>query len=306
MPFEAPSRPRTGLLLTLVLLIVIADQLTKAWFVFHLGDAKTADFGEFLNSYFSLWAGFDPQGPGQVTAHYFPFKGPEAVWAPWVYWRLVTNTGAAWSMFAGNSLALSGVSAIMAVLLTWVWSRHFRTHTGMTWALGGIIGGALGNFLDRFRLHEVVDFIDVKLPLIGRIFPQLGDPYDFPIFNVADSCAVCGTLALALYLIVSDLRHLGAKKRLAAAPAAAALPAAHFDPYALDPAEKAERIEKLEALAGEVRSGERFTPRSSSGVPISLVDEDRTLDGLRHDSDTLDELEAEAAARPPADDDPMA
>jgi signal peptidase II len=303
------SRSRAGLLVTLVVLIIIADQLSKAWFVFHLGDPRTADFGEFLRSYFSVWAGWDAQAPGQVTAHYFPFKPPEPVWPGWVYWHLVTNTGAAWSMFAGNSLALSGVSAVMAVLLTWVWSRHFRTQTAMTWAMGGIIGGALGNFIDRFRLHEVVDFIDAKLPLIGRIFPQLGDPYDFPIFNIADSCAVCGTLALALYLILSDIRHLSAKRK-SAAPAVA-IPAGTFDPYALDPAEKAERIENLKRQADAIRAGETFTPRSETAAPLSWSEHDRVPQLRPSVGAELDEPNDQFT--PPvdsrdtrADDDPMA
>jgi hypothetical protein len=86
----------------------------------------------------------------------------------------------------------------------------------MTWALGAIIGGALGNFVDRFRLREVVDFVDVKIPLIGRLFPALGDPYDFPIFNIADSCAVIGTFALALYLIAADLHGVQRRRKVQA------------------------------------------------------------------------------------------
>ncbi len=86
----------------------------------------------------------------------------------------------------------------------------------MTWALGAIIGGALGNFADRFRLKEVVDFVATKIPFIGKLFPRLGDPYDFPIFNIADACAVCGTIALAGYLILADLHGLRRPKTSAA------------------------------------------------------------------------------------------
>jgi signal peptidase II len=204
---------RLGLIIPLALAIIIADQLSKAWFVFKLGTHHASTFAEFAAGYFSLWGANG--GGAAVTAHYFPFKTGIHVWAPWIEFNLTTNTGAAWSMFTGNSFVLSGVSLLMAALLAYVWWRSFRTHLAMTWALGGIIGGALGNFIDRFRLKEVVDFIDVRIPWIGRIFPHMGDPYDFPIFNVADSCAVIGTLALALYLIVADFRAIRRKRQLA-------------------------------------------------------------------------------------------
>jgi len=176
----------------------------------------------FAREYFTLWGNHTQ---GAITSRYGMLAGLDHtvfkpliwVWEPWIGWHLTTNTGAAWSIFSGNSYALSFVSLSMALLLYYVWWRRFRSHLGMTWALGAIIGGALGNFIDRFRLREVVDFVDVKIPLIGKLFPGLGDPYNFPIFNVADSCAVCGTLALAGYLIWADIqswrsrRHAGVK-----------------------------------------------------------------------------------------------
>jgi lipoprotein signal peptidase len=116
-------------------------------------------------------------------------------------------------MFDKNSLLLSGVSLAIATLLWFVWRRNFVYNRGMTIAIGAIIGGALGNFIDRFRLQEVIDFIAVRIPYIGRIFPKLGEPYNFPIFNVADACAVCGTLALAGYLLWLDLTA-GKRKKL--------------------------------------------------------------------------------------------
>jgi signal peptidase II len=207
------TRARLSLIIPLVLVIIVLDQLSKAWFVFTLGTHKAASFGEFAARYFAIWGANG--GTGAVTSHYFPFRQGIDVWSPWIEFNLTTNTGAAWSMFAGNSFMLSGVSLLMAVLLVYVWWRSFRFHLSMTWALGGIIGGALGNFIDRFRLKEVVDFIDVRIPLIGRVFPGLGDPYDFPIFNIADSCAVVGTLALALYLIAADIRAVRRRREQA-------------------------------------------------------------------------------------------
>lgn len=191
---------------TVIILVVLADQFTKAWFVYRLGQHEAQGFSGFLAAYWKHFAPF-MEKQGLVMAHYWPFKPPVNVAGEWVQWHLTTNTGAAWSMFSGNSLALSGVSIAIALLLYYIWRRSFRSVASMSLACGAIIGGALGNFIDRFRMHEVVDFIAVKIPYIGKLFPRLGDPYDFPIFNVADACAVCGTIALTLYLVVLDRHH---------------------------------------------------------------------------------------------------
>jgi signal peptidase II len=54
-----------------------------------------------------------------------------------------------------------------------------------------ISGGALGNFIDRLRLGYVIDFIDVRF----------GNLYNFPVFNVADSFIVCGTLIMVVLIL---------------------------------------------------------------------------------------------------------
>ena len=120
------ARARLSLIIPLVLVIIVADQLTKAWFVFRLGTHKAANFAEFAARYFAVWG--SNGGDGAVTSHYFPFRPGIDVWAPWIKFNLTTNTGAAWSMFAGNSFMLSGVSLLMAVLLVYVWWRSFRFH----------------------------------------------------------------------------------------------------------------------------------------------------------------------------------
>ncbi|MPM21209.1 Lipoprotein signal peptidase [bioreactor metagenome] len=54
-----------------------------------------------------------------------------------------------------------------------------------------IAGGAIGNFIDRLRLGHVVDFIDVRF----------GSFYNFPIFNIADSFVVCGTILMIILIL---------------------------------------------------------------------------------------------------------
>ena len=198
------SRPLTPLLLLVAIVIIVGDQLSKAWFVFKLATHKSHSFEEFSSTYFRL---YNIDGKGGVVANYSPFSfDPIVVWEPWIQFNLTTNTGAAWSIFKDQSFILSFVSLAMAGVLIYIWWRHFRFNTGM-------IGGALGNFVDRFRLREVVDFVDVKIPYLGKIIPAISDPYDFPIFNVADSAAVCGTIALAIYLIVVDVQALKRRRK---------------------------------------------------------------------------------------------
>jgi signal peptidase II len=241
-----PSRrpPLSRILWPLIYAIIVADQLSKAYFVYRLGTHAHQGFIRFSLGYFSLWGNVDSMGG--VHAHYFPFRPFIPLWEPWFRFSLTTNTGAAWSIFEGNSFALSFVSIFMAVLLYLVWQRSFKHNMAMTYALGAIIGGALGNFIDRFRLKEVVDFIAVKIPYIGKLFPALGDPYDFPIFNVADACAVCGTIALAAYLVVADLRHVRSRRARRPGPEA-------FTPFRQGPDVSPEALEDLREAAAAAR-----------------------------------------------------
>ena len=104
----------------------------------------------------------------------------------------VINTGAAFSLMETwppndvriGLIAFSVVAAIIVFALLW---RTGRTLTLTSVALALILGGALGNLYDRIRLHHVVDFLAV------RIYH-----YNWPDFNVADSCVVIGACLLLL------------------------------------------------------------------------------------------------------------
>jgi len=101
----------------------------------------------------------------------------------------VRNTGAAWGMFGGqnNLLVLLSVAMLGAVFF---FRRSLLTDSlAHRIALGCLVGGIVGNLLDRVRLDYVVDFLDFHL--IGR---------HFPAFNLADA-AIC--TGLGLYLLTS-------------------------------------------------------------------------------------------------------
>ncbi|MFO8236982.1 MAG: signal peptidase II [Prochlorococcaceae cyanobacterium] len=133
-------------------LVVLADQLSKAWASDQLAGA-----------------GVRPFLPGLLEFTY------------------TTNTGAAFSLFSGAAQALGAVSLAVALgVAVWIW-RLGRAPQGLArcLALGLLLGGALGNGIDRWRLGAVVDFLAFV-------------PIDFPVFNLAD---VAINLAVLCFLI---------------------------------------------------------------------------------------------------------
>lgn len=103
--------------------------------------------------------------------------------------NLAFNSGAAFSLFTGSTGVIVAVAVVVIALLGWV-AWQSRT-TGLSVALGLLLGGALGNLTDRlFRGHHgaVVDFITLT---------------HWPTFNVADSSITIG----AVLVIVFSLRR---------------------------------------------------------------------------------------------------
>jgi signal peptidase II len=105
---------------------------------------------------------------------------------------LAYNTGAAFSFLAGASgwqrwlfvLLALGVSA---ALLVWLRRLSAASHALPAAGLALIVGGALGNMIDRVRLGHVIDFVDAHWGL-----------HYFPAFNVADSAITVGAALLLL------------------------------------------------------------------------------------------------------------
>jgi len=142
------SRQLQAFLLALV--VVILDQASKVW---AAGDLPSGVVRPFL--------------PGVLQL------------------RRVANTGAAFSLLSGNTALLGLVSALAAVGVTaWL---VLRPPTGPWLSLGAgfLLGGTLGNGIDRWRLGWVVDFLEFV-------------PIHFPIFNLAD---VAINLAVLCFLI---------------------------------------------------------------------------------------------------------
>ena len=110
------------------------------------------------------------------------------------------NDGAAFSKFSGQRVFLIVLtSVIMAVFLFLLVTKRIKQPIQIA-ASALIISGGVGNLIDRiFNNGLVVDFIDFRL-------------INFPIFNVADICAVVGAGLLALSVIIGEIREYKAKK----------------------------------------------------------------------------------------------
>jgi len=100
----------------------------------------------------------------------------------------VGNTGAAWSMFAGQSLWLA-LLALGTLAAVFVWRRTLGLqHTRVQPAFGLLCGGILGNLVDRLAHGHVIDFLDFHF-----------GSYTYPTFNVADSSIFVGVFWYVLW-----------------------------------------------------------------------------------------------------------
>ena len=123
----------------------------------------------------------------------------------------VANTGVAFSVGAtwSDTLRRFLFSLIPLIVICIVIAIYFRNNTWtklQRWAIMGIVGGGLGNLIDRFfRAEGVVDFIDIK-------FYGLFGMERWPTFNVADSAVVVCGILLIISFIVTSIRESKAEK----------------------------------------------------------------------------------------------
>jgi len=151
---RAPFQPSLGLWLGLAVVVLLADQFTKILILGHyqLGDST------MVTSFFNV-----------VRVHNagaaFSFLSDASGWQRWLF---------------------IGIGAVAMVLIVWM-LRSNPTQRLFSAALTLILGGAMGNVLDRLLYGYVVDFIDVHWA-----------GWHFPAFNVADSAISVGATVLIL------------------------------------------------------------------------------------------------------------
>lgn len=104
------------------------------------------------------------------------------------YITYVRNTGVAWSMFSSKTILVLLVSSFIILgIVLYIYNNRPKNKLEKV-AYSMILGGAIGNFVDRIIYGYVIDFIDFKI--FG---------YDYPIFNLADSFIVIGVILLVIY-----------------------------------------------------------------------------------------------------------
>lgn len=139
--------------LLMSVILVLGDQLVKWWVVQN----------------FALYSGMDLI-KGIVNIFY------------------IQNTGAAWGIFSGEMVFFFGITAVAVVAMLYLmYQERGKSKIAMA-AYVLILAGAIGNFIDRFRLGYVVDMIRLEF-------------IDFPIFNVADMYLTIGVAILFIYII---------------------------------------------------------------------------------------------------------
>ncbi len=163
--------------------VIIADQLSKWFVVEHI--IKPEINGESGGGFFQ-WYFQEPLLTEHVTLEITSFFNIVMAW----------NTGVSFSLFNGMGpygayLLVAIAVAITLIFAYWLMrSAHWAYGTG--YAL--VIGGALGNVIDRSRFGAVIDFLD---------FHALG--YHWPAFNIADISITSGICLLIIVSLFFDL-----------------------------------------------------------------------------------------------------
>lgn len=167
------SRLKTAAILAAC--IIVPDQLTKA----------------VVQAKYTLWA-TDPVIPGFFNLVHVLNKGAA--------FGFLNNPDSNWQIGFFVAVTILAVGFIYHLLITANKGDRF-----FIWGLGGILGGALGNLIDRLRFGHVVDFLDF----------YVGD-YHWPAFNVADIAITCGAFAVLISMYQQNRRETRAKKNPAA------------------------------------------------------------------------------------------
>ena len=148
-----------------ILMLVGCDQLLKSWTVHHLELGQSA---AFLPGFMQL--------------------------------TRVHNYGAAWSSFSGKTVLLVVVTAALMIAVAYLLIRRIVRHPlGITAALL-ILGGGVGNIIDRIAHGYVVDMFDLLL-FDYPVFMFETTFMEFPVFNLADCFVVVGVILGAVYYL---------------------------------------------------------------------------------------------------------
>jgi signal peptidase II len=129
-----------------------------------------------------LALGLDQFTKHVIVANFQP--GESRIFIPHLlYWTFVQNTHGAFGLFGSSAFVLVAMAIAVLAVFWFAFREAAEKSILVQIAFGGIVGGAIGNIVDRFHYHFVVDFIDLRW---------------WPVFNVADSCITVGVTLLIL------------------------------------------------------------------------------------------------------------
>src|SRR5690625_784035 len=103
------------------------------------------------------------------------------------------NKGAAWGILQGHMTFFYIITVIVIIGIIYYMQKYARENKLLAVSLSLLLGGAIGNFIDRLFRKEVVDFLDFIII-----------SYDFPIFNIADSALTIGVILLIIFTLFED------------------------------------------------------------------------------------------------------
>ena len=116
----------------------------------------------------------------------------------WLELRYVTNDGMALSMLSGARWLFVVVGVLFVALVVWAVAKKHITKKPELWCIAAIVGGAIGNLIDRVATGKVIDMICV--------------PW-FSTFNVADIFITVPAVLLILYILIFDREFLSDKPK---------------------------------------------------------------------------------------------
>lgn len=145
----------------LALIVIITDQISK-WFV--VKEMEQSESIVVIKNFFS------------ITSH--------------------RNKGAAWGILENQMIFFYIITLVVVIGIIYYMQKYAKENALLAMSLGLLLGGALGNFIDRLFRNEVVDFLDFKII-----------NYNYPIFNIADSALFIGVVILIIYVIIDERKN---------------------------------------------------------------------------------------------------
>lgn len=133
-------------------------------------------------------------GVDQLTKFLIYETATRSIIGNFLWFKSTLNTGVAFSMFEGKSWIFVIISAVASLVLVYlIINKKIITSNAQKVCLGIVLGGTIGNLIDRIVFGGVRDFIYFKF-------------IDFAIFNIADAAIVCAVIVFAVLVIIETLK----------------------------------------------------------------------------------------------------